>query len=469
MPTGAERLPVRHRWLIGILLACALVNPYVRGDGNGYYAWLVSPVLDDDVDFTNQYKRGDPAFQAFFWTSDGGLRDGRRTPTGLLLNHWSVGPALLWAPWFLVAHGGVLVARALGSSLPADGYSWPYLWLVSIGTVIYGCLALWLSGWVARRLGYTRGVNWAIVGIALGSSLPVYQVFLPFHVHALAAFVVAAFVAYGVRHPGMPGVRHWACWGALAGLMIEVYQINGAFLLVPAWVWATTAARHGAAGALARGVAFVLSAIVVLLPQLIGKALLYGHALKTGYRAAEFDYSDTRFWAVLFSPNHGWLLWTPIVIIALVGLTRAARSDARVRPLLGAVALFYVTIAGYINWHGQSAFGGRFFVSLTVLLVVGLAAAVDWSLERPRRIQHALSALIVALVVWNAGFIFQWGTNVIPNLGPVNFRQVAINQVTVVPASMLTFIRGYFADRNATRKAVEDEDQSQRRSHQIVR
>ena len=251
--------------------------------------------------------------------------------------------------------------------------------------------------------------------------------------------------------------------------MIEVYQINGAFLLVPAWVWVTTAARHGASGALARGVAFVLSAIVVLLPQLIGKALLYGHALKTGYRAAEFDFSDTRFWAVLFSPNHGWLLWTPIVIIALLGLMRAARSHAAVRPMLGATALFYAAIAGYINWHGQSAFGGRFFVSLTVLLVVGLAAAVDWSLERPRRIQQTLSALIVALVVWNAGFIFQWGTNVVPNLGPVNFRQVAVNQVTVVPTSIMKFVRAYFADRSGTRKAVEDEDQLQRRSHQIVR
>jgi len=467
--TKLQWFTARHLWVIGVLLACALVNPYVRGDGNGYYAWLVSPVIDGDVDFTNQFRRGDPAFQSFFFAPGGEIRDQRRTPTGHLLNHWSVGPAVLWAPWFLTAHAGVLTARALGSSLPADGYSWPYLWLVSIGTVVYGSLALWLSGGIARRLGYQRGVTWAVAGIALASSLPVYQVFVPFHVHALAAFSTAAFVAYWSRYPHMPGVRHWVCWGALGGLMVEVYQINGAFLVAAVWLWFTAAWRCGVGGALARGAAFVVAATVVLIPQFIGKWLLYGHALKTGYRAAEFDFSDTRFWAVLWSPNHGWLLWTPIVIIALIGLVHAARTHALLRPLLGTVIVFYVAIAGYINWHGQSAFGGRFFVSLTVLLVIGLAAAVDWSRDRPRAVQRTLSALVVVLIGWNAGFMFQWGTNIIPNLGPVSFAQVAINQVTVVPAALTTFLRGYFSDRRGTQREVEAEDYRQRDSHQIVR
>lgn len=45
---------------VPFVLLLLLVNPYVRGDGNGYYAWLTSPLLDGDVHFGNQYLRADP-------------------------------------------------------------------------------------------------------------------------------------------------------------------------------------------------------------------------------------------------------------------------------------------------------------------------------------------------------------------------------------------------------------------------
>lgn len=458
---------MKRAWIGATILACLCVNPYVRGDGNGYYAWLVSPVIDGDLDFTNQFQRADPLFQTLIFETDGRVRAEMLTPTGHVGNQWSVGPAVAWAPWFLVAHGGVLAARAAGAPIPADGYSWPYVWLVAVGTVVYGMLALWLSAGAAARLGYGTGVPLAVLGIGLASSLPVYQVFLPFHVHALAACAVAAFVAYGVAHPAM-GRRQWAIWGALAGLMVEVYHLNGVLIVAAIWTWVRSAPATGWRRAIGHGVLFTAAAVVVNAPQLIGKAVVYGHPLVTGYQD-QFVWSEPRLWQTALSSNHGWLLWTPVAAVAAWGTVSAWRAHPGLRGILLSCVLFYLAVACYQNWHGQSSFGNRFFVSLSVVLVIGLAAVADGLRRRGGAPLRGFIVLIGALVVWNAGFAFQWGTNIIPNRGPVSFRDVAVNQVTVVPERLAAFVARYVGNRRAVQDDIERDDQMERRAYQVVR
>ncbi len=455
----------RRWWLAAFVVACLLVNPYVRGDGQGYYAWLVSAAIDRDLDFTNQFARADPLFQTLIFDAQGQVRADVRTPTGRVGNQWSVGPAVMWAPWFIAAHAGVSVARALGVEVAADGYSAPYLWAVAAGTAAYGLLALFVAARLAASFGYGTTAGPAAVVIGLGSSLPVYAVFLPFHVHALAACTVALFVAYACRPGGVSTLGQWAAWGALAGLMVQVYQPHGVFLLAVAWVWVQQARRLTWAEALTRGLVFALAGLVVCLPQLLGKAVVYGSPLTTGYRD-QFFWTSPRLWDTLWSANHGWWSWTPLALVACIGWGLAWRHHV-LRPLFGASAVFYLVVASYQNWHGQSSFGNRFFVSLTVLLVIGLAALLDWAAARTSWRRLALP--LGALVIWNAGFIFQWGTNIIPNRGPVSFRQVASNQVLIVPGRLWTFMRGYLGDRRGTQEAIERDDVREREGHVVVR
>lgn len=451
-------------WLAAFVLACTLVNPYVRGDGQGYYAWLVSAVVDRDLDFTNQFERADPLFRTLMFEEDGRVADRARTPTGRVGNQWSVGPAVLWAPWFVAAHAAVSLARLAGATVPADGYSWPYLWTVAIGTVTYGLLTLLIATRLASALGYGRTAGLAALAFALASSLPVYMVFLPFHVHALAAFTVALFVTYACRPGGVTSVREWAWWGALAGLMVQVYQLNGVLLIAAIGVWIGQARTAPPSAALARGCAFAAAGILVCAPQLAGKAIVYGSPWTTGYQD-QFFWSSPRLWETLWSANHGWWSWTPIALVACLGCLRLWRHPG-VRPLLVSAGVFYLVVASYQNWHGQSSFGNRFFLSWTVLLVVGLAAGLEAAERRVSR--RALALGLGALAIWNAGFIFQWGTNIIPNRGPVSFRQVAVNQAAV-PGRLWSFLWAYLGDRRGTQQAIERDDVRERDGHVVVR
>jgi hypothetical protein len=460
----------QFRWIGAalVVLSLAAVNPYVRGDGNGYYAWLVSPVIDGDLDFTNQFQRGDPLFQTLIFEPDGQVRPVARTATGHVGNQWSVGPAVVWAPWFLIAHAGVLVARIAGSPLVADGYSWPYLWAVSIGTAVYGWLALWLSAGAAGRLGLARGTWPAVAGIALASSLPVYQFFLPLHVHALSACAVAAFLSVWIARRERMDARAWWLWGAVAGMMVQVYQLNGVVLLVALWQGVAECRLRGLPTALAHGARFAIAGVLVCLPQIVGKTIVYGSPLTTGYQD-EFVWSSPRLWDTAFSANHGVLVWTPVVVLALVGVVRLLwrRPDLRILGVM--VVTFYVVVASYQNWHGQSSFGNRFFVSLTWVFVVGLASCVDFVSSGGRVQRHLFAAMLAVLVWWNVGLAFQWGTNIIPNRGPVNFMTVARNQVTVVPVRLASFAARYMGNRGAVVNELEQEDRDERRWYQVIR
>src|SRR5216683_3011420 len=108
----AERL-----LLLVFLLSLPFLNPWVRGDGVGYYAFARAPLIEHNLDFTNDYQHANESFRGPRLDENGQPKPEFRTPTGHLDNHFSVGPAILWSPFLLLAHAAVLLARALGSSV----------------------------------------------------------------------------------------------------------------------------------------------------------------------------------------------------------------------------------------------------------------------------------------------------------------------------------------------------------------
>src|SRR6476646_3856244 len=110
------------RWLaIAMLASNFVVLPYLRGDGNGYYAWLRSPMIDHDLRFDNEFRHGDPAFLRTAYDANGDLLPGMVTETGYVRDQWSVGPAVIWAPFFVLGAAVAWAGRQMGVNWPADG------------------------------------------------------------------------------------------------------------------------------------------------------------------------------------------------------------------------------------------------------------------------------------------------------------------------------------------------------------
>src|SRR5882762_8768868 len=95
------------------LLSLPLLNPWVRGDGVGYYAFARALLIQHNLDFDQDYQSANASFREARLDENGLPKAVFRTQTGHLENHFTIGPAVLWSPFLLVAHGGVLLARSL--------------------------------------------------------------------------------------------------------------------------------------------------------------------------------------------------------------------------------------------------------------------------------------------------------------------------------------------------------------------
>jgi hypothetical protein len=122
---------------------------------------------------------------------------------------------------------------------------------------------------------------------------------------------------------------------------------------------------------------------------------------------------------------------------------------------------FYYFMASYPDWAGISSYGNRFFVSLTVLFILGLSALFESaaSLFRSRALASVcLSVAMSIFILWNLGLIFQWGSHLIPVRGAVSWRQVAYNQFHVVPRQLVSELHAYLFRRRDTLHQIEQRD-----------
>jgi hypothetical protein len=458
--------------LLIFLLTLPLLNPWVRGDGVGYYAYARAPLIEHNLDFTRDYQSANDSFRKFRCDENGQPKAEFRTRTGHLDNHFTVGPAILWSPFLFVAHGGVLLARALGSGIPADGFSRPYRNAMAFGTGLYGFLALLLSFRLARKY---VGPLWsfvATIAVWWASSLPVYMYFNPSWSHAHSAFAVALFLWYWDATREHRTVAQWLLLGLIVGLMLDVYYVNlmlVSLLAVEAvgqYAHILEAGRSSSPSLLellSRHLLLVFVVFFVMIPTFVSRSIVYGGPFETGYYSLRnFLWRSPVFFNVLFSSNHGLISWTPLLGLAILGLLLFTVRLPKIGvPFFSAMVAFYLFISFYPDWAGISSFGNRFFVSLTPLFVLGLAYLLERIaafFPRPRASLAVSSGVLACFVLWNLGLIYQFGTHLVPARGPISFRQATYNQFHVVPGQLTSQLRAYFFRRRDLMRQIEQRD-----------
>ena len=460
--------PKYERILIVLfLLTLPLSNPWVRGDGVGYYAYARAMLIEHRLDFRKDWEHGNESFTMSRLDAQGRVLPTQYTSTGHLDNHFSIGPAILWIPFLLLAHLATQIDHIFGGHIPANGFSFPYTLAMCLGTACYGFLGLWLSFSLTKKYLHEKWAFFATVGVWFASSLPVYMYFNASWSHALSAFVVALFLWYWDRSREGRSWMEWLILGAIAGLMMDTYYLNTLLLLVPL-VESIIGYKNGIAsrrpeavfGLFGRNVVFALAVVVAFLPTLVAKKILYGSYLHLGYTERWYIYSPALL-KVCFSSDHGLFSWTPIAAPAVGGLFFFRRWDSLLAYCCIAVFVAYLYVLGcYQDWAGISSFGSRFFISLTPIFVLGLAASFEslasiWQEHRATMLAIAVTGL---LIVWNMGLIFQWGIHLIPARGPISWRQAIHNQFLVVPDLVGRDLKHYMTRRRDLMNDIEEED-----------
>ncbi len=464
MPLARSIPGVRPRWwasprLLAALFVLSLPAVTTRiyaSDEVQYFAYLRSLWFDHDVSFENEYQHfydagiaASPGFHETFLE--------RTTETGRRINFGTIGCALLWAPFYAIGDVAARALKAAGRPVAVDGYSAPYVMAVAYASAFYGWLAVLISARIVDRLARAwsaldaRGVPAALV-VWLGTPLAFYMYIAPPMSHAASAFAVAGFVWIWITVRDTWHPRGVACLGVAAALMTMVREQDAFFVAGPLidFAWTLASRPKRLAPLLAAAAAGAAAGAIAFLPQALAYFALNGHLGPSRLVARKMTWTAPHALEVLASPAHGLFVWTPLALIALVGLVALAVRLSGTTGGLGAglvaAAACQVYVAGSVeSWTVAGAFGQRRFVSLTPLLVIGVAAVL--AAVRGQRWRVAAAALVFgATIWWNVALIVQFGAGLMDRqrLQPA---RIAYNTFVVVPRALPGLTWRYFFDR----------------------
>lgn len=291
---------------------------------------------------------------------------------------YTSGVALMQAPFFFVAH-----ARA-GADGKADGYSSFYIYGVLWAGLFYAVCGVWLLVKTLQR-HFPHGVSWfAVMAIFWGTNLYHYTVHEPGMSHVYSFFLMSALLWLTPRWYDSPLRTRWVLLlGLVAGMMVLIRPTNIVALLYPALYgvsgWSDFKARlrffASNAGRLWPAVAV---AAAVWLPQMAYWKYISGDWFIYSYGDEGFIYwNRARMAQVLFDIKNGWLLFSPLMGISLLGIFMGFWRNRNNERWIGLIWLIsWYLFASWWAWWFGGAFGHRSFIDLYPLLALPFAGVV---------------------------------------------------------------------------------------------
>jgi len=467
-----------RQWIVLVslfIVSLPAVTPRIySSDEIQYFAYLRSIWFDRDLSFENEYE--------YFYDRGIAKSDGfhetfleRQTDTGRRINFGTIGCSILWSPFYLA---GDLVARATGA--PVDGFSKPYVAAVAYGSAVYGFLALVLAVLCAARLGFNGFVP--ALAVWLGTPLFFYMYVAPPFSHACSAFAVALFTYVWLSIRDTWPTRGLIALGAAGALMAMVREQDLFFVFGPALdlalgfrLWtlggrsqSPQRPRRKAQSLLVAAAAGVGAFALVFAPQAAAYIKLNGHIGPHGSVGRKMNWMAPHGLQVLFSPEHGFFVWTPLALIALAGLfalllplESAGLPDHRVvsafrrKKQVGVCLLLMVALQIYVggsveSWTVAGAFGQRRFIALTTAMVIGLAGLRALTAQRAwaRQARWLVNSVMILCVYWTLALIAEFSIGLMDRqkLEP---RKNAYDAFVTLPRQAPSLIYRYLFDRQS--------------------
>ena len=373
----------------------------LQSDGFYYFSYLRSLAFDRDVEFSNDYRLLGLGDKAHLFEP---------TPTGYAQSAWTIGPAIVWAPFFTAAHPLAAWLAAGDANVSTNGISYPYRQAVCIAGLCYALLGAWFSFRLTSLFFRTSLAAGAVAFTIAGSFMLWYIVKEPSMTHAPSMAGVAALAWMWASTHGRRTRLQWALLGLLAGFITLIRWQNALFAILPAFEALTGLViamrardRAGAIFTITAGAIFTACAVIGFLPQMLAWKSIYGSYLAVSPVGPQIRWWDPHLVDIIFSSKNGLLSWSPVLYLGAIGLALFAIT----RPWIGVPAILALLVMTYFNasiqdWWGSAGYGGRRFDGTIPLFALGLAAFAERAIAFARRNPAGMvSAGGALLVLWN--------------------------------------------------------------------
>ncbi len=369
--------------ILALLVASLLTlgRPLIRSDGLAYFMWLQSLARDYDLDLANQAAQFAElnTYQVFY-----------NEATGQYATVFPYGSAFLYLPsyWLAsVAHRLPLFHINDPYFLEHQGAPFAYSFFLLVWTTLCALLAVTLAFLSAARLSGPGPSLVSSVALFLATPLLYYSTIEPYMSHVPGTLLIALVIYILVTH--RQHSPSWFFMGFLLGVAFLVrWQL--ALYALPIGLWALVNGQWRKSVLLAVGFLLLAWHLPFTWWRMYGSPWVVPAAVQG---QQEFLAWPVYLIEVLFSPQRGLFLWSPLVLLALCGLVLLFRKDRGLSASL--IMIFVVQVlmnASVHDWGGGWAFGMRRMTELYPVWVIGLAVVVETA--RSRRSTGLWSGLV---------------------------------------------------------------------------
>lgn len=363
-----------------------------------YYAYLPAAIIHHDLslDFMND----DPEFyNKWIWPTE--------SPTGKKTIITTMGLSFLYSPFFLVAHS----FSSISQKFEANGYSMPYHIALTFSALFYLLLGLFFLRKTLLQFYSEKTTALTLFLIAAGTNLLFYSTYEAPMSHCYNFALISVFFYLTIQWHEKRSLKNTILLGVLGGLIALIRPTNIIVLLsIPLYgIKNFKDLKIQLASIFSdwrKLLAMIAAFITVWLPQFFYWKYISGKFFYFTYGevGGKFFFDNPQLFKFLFSYEKGWLVYTPLMIFALIGIVFLYKKNRKVFwPTITLTLLIIYILSSWWSWWFGGGFGQRSMVDYYGILALPLAALIEHFSTR-KVFKYAVPGLLIIVASYN---IFQ--------------------------------------------------------------
>ncbi len=358
-----------------------------------YYSYLPATFIKHDLSLKFLDSEKEDSHWKNLWTTpqENGKHSVRMT----------MGLSFLYLPFFLVAH---ITAGWLGYA--RDGFTLPYQAAIAFSCVFYAFIGLCVLRKILLKYFDEVITSVSLAVLVFGTNLWSGTLFEPGLTHPYLLMLISIFLYLTIKWIEKPNYKIIIAAGFTAGWIVLIRPTDIIVLLVPLLFgilsWKQFAGRlnlfwkHKL-----HMVVFGFCLFLVFVPQLLYWKYISGHWIMYSYGVERFYFLKPHLLSGLFSYRKGWLLYTPVMALALIGifLLRKFAKDLFWLLLIFTLLNTWVLLSWWCWWYG-GCFGMRPMIESYALMVFPLAAFIRFVWEKKNYLVRSALAVCLGFFVW---------------------------------------------------------------------
>jgi hypothetical protein len=306
------------------------------------------------------------------------------------------GLAFLYVPFFWMAHAASLMLPDVSTP---NGYSLFYYLALQCSLLFYVSLGLFYLRKFLLTFFSELTTAITIPLLFFGTNLFYYS-FAEVMPHAYSFSLVAMLCYFTVQYYQKPSNRYMVVVALLIGLIIWVRPIDILLAAIfPLWgVYSLTTLQNRIKLLLQQKIQLLFLVVIPVLFWCIQSYYWYqstGHWICWSYVNEHFFFLHPHIWEGLFGFRKGWFIYTPLMIVACIGLILFSKylKESRTITYFLFPVFLYFTFSWWCWWYGGSV-SCRPLIDFYAVLALGLAFMVQMILYTKKFIGGILLILL---------------------------------------------------------------------------